>query len=110
MTNLVAQWLTLMKFKAKPISGRLAQNKRTRLMQEFREKKVTILVCTDVAARGLDIKDVNLVINYDLPQEAANYVHRIGRTGRAGKSGLAISFITLENKEHFKLSLNSNFS
>lgn len=99
-THLVAEWLKAMGFKAKPISGRLPQNKRTRLMQEFREKKVTILVCTDVAARGLDIKDVSFVINYDLPQEAANYVHRIGRTGRAGKDGRAISLCAHEDCEH----------
>lgn len=98
-THLVAEWLRLMDFKAKPISGRLPQNKRTRLMEEFRNRDVTILVCTDVAARGLDIKDVNLVINFDLPQEAANYVHRIGRTGRAGKSGRAISFCAHEDCE-----------
>ena len=55
-------------------------------------KKTKILVCTDVAARGLDIKDVNLVINYDLPQDPSNYIHRIGRTGRAGTEGRAISF------------------
>jgi len=99
-THLVAEWLRAMGFKAKPISGRLPQNKRTRLMQEFREKEVTILVCTDVAARGLDIKDVSFVINYDLPQEAANYVHRIGRTGRAGKNGRAISLCAHEDCEH----------
>jgi ATP-dependent RNA helicase RhlE len=99
-THLVAEWLRMMDFKAKPISGRLPQNKRTKLMEEFRAKEVTILVCTDVAARGLDIKDVNLVINYDLPQEAASYVHRIGRTGRAGKEGKAISFCAHEDCEH----------
>ncbi|MCF8058934.1 MAG: DEAD/DEAH box helicase [Bacteriovoracaceae bacterium] len=99
-THLVAEWLRLMDFKAKPISGRLPQNKRTKLMEEFRSKEVTILVCTDVAARGLDVKDVNLVINFDLPQEAANYVHRIGRTGRAGKSGQAISFCAHEDCEY----------
>jgi superfamily II DNA/RNA helicase len=99
-THSVAEWLKAMKFKAKPISGRLAQNKRTRLMEEFRNKEVTILVCTDVAARGLDIKDVNFVVNYDIPQEAANYVHRIGRTGRAGKAGSAISFCAFEDCEY----------
>jgi superfamily II DNA/RNA helicase len=92
MTSLVALWLESMNFKVKSISGKLAQNKRTRLLQDFRDKKITILVCTDVAARGLDVKDVNLVVNYDLPNEAANYVHRIGRTGRAGKSGVTIGF------------------
>jgi ATP-dependent RNA helicase RhlE len=99
-THRVAEWLRLMNFKSQAISGRLPQNKRTRLMEQFRAKEVTILVCTDVAARGLDIKDVNLVINYDLPQEAANYVHRIGRTGRAGKSGQALSFCAHEDSEY----------
>lgn len=101
-THTVAEWLIKMGFKAKPISGRLAQNKRTQLLKEFREKKVTILCCTDVAARGLDIKKVNLVINYDLPQEAANYVHRIGRTARAGEDGEAISFCAHEDCEHLE--------
>ncbi len=99
-THMVAEWLIIMGFKAKPISGRLPQNKRTRLMEEFRNKDVTILVCTDVAARGLDIKDVNLVINYEMPIEAANYVHRIGRTGRAGKEGRAVSFCAHEDCQH----------
>ena len=99
-THSVAEWLNAMGFKAKPISGKLAQNKRTKLMEEFRAKKVTVLVCTDVAARGLDIKDVNFVINYDIPPEAANYVHRIGRTGRAGESGEAISFCAYEDCEN----------
>jgi superfamily II DNA/RNA helicase len=101
-THLVAEWLKSMEFKAKPISGRLAQNKRTKLMEEFRDKTVTILVCTDVAARGLDIKDINLVINYDMPSEAANYVHRVGRTGRAGASGKAISFCAHEDCENLE--------
>jgi len=99
-THSVAEWLKGMDFKAKPISGRMPQNKRTKLMEQFRAKEVTILVCTDVAARGLDIKDVNFVVNYDIPQEAANYVHRIGRTGRAGKSGQAISFCAFEDCEY----------
>lgn len=99
-THSVAEWLVAMGFKAKPISGRLPQNKRTRLMEDFRAKNTTILVCTDVAARGLDIKKVNLVVNYDLPQEAASYVHRIGRTGRAGEEGLAVSFCAFEDCEY----------
>lgn len=99
-THVVAEWLTRLGFPAKAISGALSQNRRTKLMQEFRDKETTILVCTDVAARGLDIKDVNLVINYDLPQEAASYVHRIGRTGRAGKEGEAISLCAYEDCEY----------
>ena len=91
-THVVATWLKKLNFPAEGISGDLAQNKRTKLLSDFRSKKTKILVCTDVAARGLDIKDVNLVINYDLPQDPSNYIHRIGRTGRAGTEGRAISF------------------
>ncbi|MBT4790382.1 MAG: DEAD/DEAH box helicase [Halobacteriovoraceae bacterium] len=101
-THTVAEWLNLMGIVAKPISGKLAQNRRTKLLEEFRSKKIGVLVCTDVAARGLDIKDVNLVVNYDLPQEASNYVHRIGRTGRAGSSGEAISFCAYEDSENIE--------
>lgn len=91
-THLVAEWLRKMEFKSMAISGRLPQNKRTKLMEDFRNREVTILVCTDVAARGLDIRDVNFIVNYDLPNEPENYVHRIGRTGRAGNKGEAVSF------------------
>ncbi|MCK5883731.1 MAG: DEAD/DEAH box helicase [Bacteriovoracaceae bacterium] len=99
-THRVAEWLKLMGFKSNAISGRLSQNKRTSLMKEFRSREITILVCTDVAARGLDIADVNLVINYDMPQDAANYVHRVGRTARAGKTGEAISLCAPEDCEY----------
>jgi len=99
-THVVAHWLRAMEFKASPISGRLSQSKRNSLMTQFKSKEVTVLVCTDVAARGLDIKNVNLVVNYDLPSEAANYVHRIGRTGRAGEQGEAISLCAYEDCEH----------
>lgn len=98
-THSVAEWLKAMGFKAMPISGRMAQNKRTRLVEDFRNRDVTILVCTDVAARGLDINDINIVVNFDMPNEAASYVHRIGRTGRAGKSGVAISFCAWDDCE-----------
>jgi ATP-dependent RNA helicase RhlE len=99
-THEIAHWLRAMKFKASPISGRLSQSKRNNLMEQFKSKEIMILVCTDVAARGLDIKDVNLVINYDLPGDAANYVHRIGRTGRAGESGEAISLCGYKDCEN----------
>lgn len=101
-THLVAEWLRAAGFSAQAISGRLNQSRRSKLMQDFRDRKSPILVCTDVAARGLDIKDVNLVINYDLPQEAANYVHRIGRTGRAGASGEAVSLCAFEDCENLE--------
>ncbi len=78
--------------KAAVISGDIPQNKRMRLLQEFKEGRLTFLVATDVASRGLHVDGVSHVINYDLPQEAADYVHRIGRTARAGAFGKAISF------------------
>jgi ATP-dependent RNA helicase RhlB len=79
-------------FKAGIISGDVPQLKRERLLQDFKDDKISILVATDVAARGLHIPAVSHVFNYDLPQDAEDYVHRIGRTARAGASGDAISF------------------
>ena len=78
-------------FEAHTLSGDVPQNKRLRLLDDFKDGKLSILVATDVAARGLHIPAVSHVINYDLPQDAEDYVHRIGRTARAGQSGDAIS-------------------
>ncbi|MDN5871484.1 MAG: DEAD/DEAH box helicase [Nitrococcus sp.] len=79
-------------FEAEVISGDIAQKKREQLLHRFQEGKLPILVATDVAARGLHIPDVSHIVNYDLPQNAEDYVHRIGRTARAGAGGDAISF------------------
>ncbi|WP_423823163.1 DEAD/DEAH box helicase [Salinisphaera sp. SPP-AMP-43] len=79
-------------FSAATLSGDVAQNKRLRLLEQFKQGELPILVATDVAARGLHIPDVSHVINYDLPQDAQDYVHRIGRTARAGNTGHAVSF------------------
>jgi len=76
---------------ARAITGDLQQRVRLRLVHDFKRGDLPILIATDVASRGLHIDDVSHVINYDLPQEAANYVHRIGRTARAGASGKAFS-------------------
>lgn len=81
-------------FAADALHGDLNQNRRELVLNRFREGVVKILVATDVAARGLDIANVSHVINFDLPAENDDYVHRIGRTGRAGKTGIAASFIT----------------
>lgn len=83
------------------LSGDVPQNKRLRILEDFTQGKIRALVATDVAARGLHVEDVSLVINYDLPNDAEDYVHRIGRTGRAGASGVAISFAC----EDFAMSL-----
>ncbi len=72
----------------------MTQAKRMSVLKQFKEGKVDILVATDVAARGLDISGVTHVYNFDIPQDPESYVHRIGRTGRAGKSGVAITFVT----------------
>jgi ATP-dependent RNA helicase RhlB len=79
-------------FKCAVLSGDVPQTKRQRLLKEFQEGKLPVLIATDVAARGLHVPDVSHVFNYDLPQEAEDYVHRIGRTARVGKDGDAISF------------------
>jgi ATP-dependent RNA helicase DeaD len=76
------------------LHGDMAQAMRDRVMRRFRERKVELLVATDVAARGLDVDDLEVVFNYELPHDAEDYVHRIGRTGRAGKSGRAISLVS----------------
>jgi ATP-dependent RNA helicase RhlB len=80
-------------YKTAALSGDVPQDKRQRLLNDFQENKITLLIATDVAARGLHIPDVSHVINYDLPQDVEDYVHRIGRTARFGASGEAISFI-----------------
>jgi len=79
-------------FKAAVISGDIAQNKRMRILSDFKEGRLTFLVATDVASRGIHVEGVTHVINYDLPQDPEDYVHRIGRTARAGAVGKAISF------------------
>lgn len=83
------------------IHGDMKQQQRDRVMDDFRSGKVDILIATDVAARGIDVDDVDMVFNYDIPQDEEYYVHRIGRTGRAGRSGMALSFIS--GKEVYKL-------
>jgi ATP-dependent RNA helicase DeaD len=80
--------------RAEAIHGDLSQGQREKVLQKFRAKQLTILVATDVAARGIDIDNLTHVINYALPQDPESYVHRIGRTGRAGKKGIAITLIT----------------
>ena len=83
------------------LHGDITQSVREKILKQFRNKKINVLIATDVAARGLDIEELTHVINYALPQDAESYLHRIGRTGRAGKAGTAITFMTPE--EHRKL-------
>lgn len=90
----LSQALTLRGYLAEGIHGDLSQAKRISVLRQFKENKIDILIATDVAARGLDISGVSHVYNFDIPQDPESYVHRIGRTGRAGKSGIAVTFVT----------------
>jgi ATP-dependent RNA helicase DeaD len=85
--------------RAAVMHGDLQQNVRNRIMQSFRDAKITFLVATDVVGRGIDVTNISHIINYDLPEDPENYVHRIGRTGRMGADGIAIAFITREQGE-----------
>ncbi len=88
------RYLTAHGYQTDCLHGDMSQKDRENTMAQFRTKKVKILICTDVAARGLDVKELTHVINYSIPRELDNYVHRIGRTARSGKAGLAISLVT----------------
>lgn len=90
----LANALTARGYPAEVLNGDLAQEARERVLERFRQNKIKVLVATDVAARGLDIEDISHVFNYELPHEVETYLHRVGRTGRAGKSGVAISLVT----------------
>ncbi|MFU8784203.1 DEAD/DEAH box helicase [Aliidiomarina sp.] len=100
--NRLVKQLSQAGFLAVAIHGNKSQGARTKALQEFKDGKVQVLVATDIAARGLDIAQLPLVVNYDLPQVAEDYVHRIGRTARAGASGLAISLVTHEEVKLLK--------
>ncbi|QQZ09169.1 DEAD/DEAH box helicase [Heyndrickxia vini] len=98
----LANALNLRGYTAEGIHGDLSQAKRLSVLRKFKEGKVDVLVATDVAARGLDISGVTHVYNYDIPQDPESYVHRIGRTGRAGKEGMAITFVTPREMGYLK--------
>jgi ATP-dependent RNA helicase RhlE len=94
----LAQQLTLDGITAVAIHGNKSQPQRVRALNQFKQNKVAILVATDIAARGLDIESLPHVVNYELPMVAADYVHRIGRTGRAGSDGDAISLVCVDER------------
>lgn len=100
-TDFVAQNLQQVGINALAIHGGHSQDKRTRVMNQFHAQDFEVLVCTDVAARGLDIKNVSHVYNYDIPREPNQYVHRIGRTARAGTEGIAINILASRDYDNF---------
>jgi len=99
----VADKLCRLGIQAAALHGELSQGARTRVLADFKAGLVHVLVATDLAARGIDIAELPVVVNHDLPRSAVDYLHRIGRTGRAGASGLAVSFISAETEAHFRL-------
>lgn len=101
-TGELANELTGRGFPAEPLNGDLSQDARERVLNRFRKKQISVLVATDVAARGLDIDDISHVFNFDLPRDPEIFVHRVGRTGRAGKTGIAISLVTPKEQWHLR--------
>ncbi len=103
--DLVADKLRRARISAEAFHGEQTQGKRTQVLADFKAARVKIVVATDVAARGIDISQLPVVVNYDLPRSADDYLHRIGRTGRAGASGLAVNFICADaaSAAHFSL-------
>ena len=101
--DLVADKLDRFGFKALSLHGDLSQGSRSEALRHFKSESIQVLVTTDLAARGLDIVSLPVVLNYELPRSPADYIHRIGRTGRAGENGEAISFVTAESAAHFNL-------
>jgi superfamily II DNA/RNA helicase len=102
-TEHVADKLRRAGLAATALHGDLSQGARTQALSDFKAGRERVLIATDVAARGLDIVGLPAVVNFDLPRSPADYVHRIGRTGRAGKTGVAVSFVSAETHAHFRL-------
>lgn len=102
-TEHVAEKLRRVGIAAGALHGELSQGARTQALADFKNGTLHVLVATDLAARGLDIVHLPVVVNYDLPRSAVDYTHRIGRTGRAGESGVAVSFISADTHAHFQL-------
>ncbi len=100
--DFVTKHLQRQKLNAIALHGGMSQGKRNELMNYFRHQKTTILVCTDIGARGLDILEITHVYNYDIPAEYDQYTHRIGRTARAGRKGIAINIVTKKDEHSFQ--------
>jgi superfamily II DNA/RNA helicase len=101
--EMVADKLRKARINAEPFHGELSQGKRTQVLADFKASRLKVVIATDVAARGLDIAQLPVVVNYDLPRSAVDYIHRIGRTGRAGERGIALSFVSADTEAHFRL-------
>jgi ATP-dependent RNA helicase RhlE len=101
--EIVADKLRKADINAEPFHGELSQGKRTQVLGDFKASRLSVVVATDVASRGIDIAQLPVVVNFDLPRSAVDYTHRVGRTGRAGERGLAVSFVSASTEAHFRL-------
>ncbi len=101
--EIVADKLRKVGLAAEPLHGQLSQGKRSQVLADFQAGRVAVVVATDLAARGIDIAQMPVVVHYDLPRSADDYTHRSGRTGRAGESGLAVSFVSADTQPHWEL-------
>lgn len=101
--EIVADKLRKAGLAAEPFHGVLSQGKRSQVLADLKASRLQVVVATDLAARGIDVVALPVVVNYDLPRSAVDYVHRIGRTGRAGERGLAVSFVDASTQAHFRL-------
>ena len=101
--EIVADKLRKARIYAEPFHGELSQGKRSQVLSDFKASRLKVVIATDMASRGLDIAQLPVVVNYDLPRSADDYTHRIGRTGRAGEAGLAVSFVSSDTEAHFRL-------
>ncbi len=106
--DFVEKNLRLNGVNARVIHGGMEQAKRIRVLKDFSDGRISVIVCTDVAARGLDISGVSHVYNYDLPKDARDYIHRVGRTARAGESGLAVNIVASRDYDNFSNVLRKN--
>lgn len=102
-TEHIARKLQRLSIAARALHGDLSQGARQQALADFKSGRERVLIATDVAARGIDVVDLTAVVNFDLPRSTADYVHRIGRTGRAGASGVAVSFVSAATEAHFRL-------
>ena len=98
----ISRLLSKSGIRSEAIHGNKSQNHRQRVLADFKSGKIRVMVATDIAARGIDIRELEIVINYDLPDVPETYVHRIGRTGRAGHSGTAFTFCTPDERPLMK--------
>ena len=102
MVDLLSNKLNNDDFSVSCIHGNMSQQERNKIIRQFRDGHSRVLISTDLLSRGIDIQQISIVINYDIPRNIENYIHRIGRSGRYGRKGVAVNFVTLQDLEKVK--------